>query len=127
MSTFFYNLRQFEEAGVEYPSDSWRWEREGIRELQRLTRDLNGDGIPETYGLLGVGGGSGRETYHFGYAAGGGPLFSPDATKFLGNSDAVRTALQFLQDLAHVHRVRLPKSGNYSEFGTQQTATMLWG
>ncbi|MGI6083253.1 MAG: ABC transporter substrate-binding protein [Limnochordia bacterium] len=127
VSTFFYNVRQFEEAGVGYPSDNWRWEREGTRELQRLTRDLNGDGVPEMYGLLGVGGGSGRETYHFGYAAGGGPLFSPDGTKFLGNSDAVRAALQFLQDLGHVHRVMAPKSGNYSEFGTQKTATMLWG
>jgi multiple sugar transport system substrate-binding protein len=127
VSTFFYNTRQFEEAGVPYPSDAWKWEREGTRELQRLTRDKDGDGVPETYGLLGIGGGSGREVYPFGYAAGGGPLFSPDGTRFLGNSEAVRDALQFAHDLAHAHRVMPANSGGYADFGRQKTASMLWG
>lgn len=95
--------------------------------LKQLARDRDGDGIPETHGLVRIDGGLGREVYTFGYAAGGGPLFSPDGTRFLGHTDAVKESLQFVHDLAHVHRA-MPASGTgWTDFGNENAASMLWG
>lgn len=127
VSTFFYNKNLFNEAGVPAPSPEWSWEVEGTRELQRLTRDRDGDGSPEVYGLVRIDGGSGREIFPFFYAAGGGPLFSADGTRFLGNSDAVRDALQFVYDLARVHQVMPASGSSWTNFGQQSAAAMLWG
>lgn len=127
VSTFFYNTRLFNESGVPFPTADWSWEVEGTRELARMTRDLNGDGTPDTWGIVRIDGGAGRETFHFGYAAGGGPLFSPDGTTFRGNSDAVKDALQFIHDLAHVHQVMPAQGSSWTNFGEQTAASMMWG
>ncbi len=127
VSSYFYNKRLFNESGVPFPTADWSWEQEGTQEIPRMTRDQNGDGTPETWGIVRIDGGLGRETYHFSYAAGGGPLFSQDGTKFLGNSDAVKDALQFIHDLAHVHQAMPAQGTGWTNFGEQTAASMMWG
>jgi multiple sugar transport system substrate-binding protein len=126
-SMYYYNKQLFDEKGVPAPNPNWSWEREGISELKKLSVDLNGDGVPDQWGLGAVDGGAGNELYPFIYSAGGGPLFNEDGRKFLGNNPATRDALQFLQDLAQVHRVMNPIVGGWGEFAQQRAASLLWG
>ena len=127
VSTFFYNKTHFNESGVPAPTADWTWEVEGTRELQQLTRDRDGDGTPEVWGLVRIDGGLGREVYHFGYAASGQPLFSPDGTRFMGNTEAVRDALQFVRDLARVYQVMPAQGSSWNNFAEQSASSMLWG
>jgi multiple sugar transport system substrate-binding protein len=46
----YYNRDLFEAAGLAYPADKWHWD-EFLAVAQALTRDLNGDGRIDQYGL----------------------------------------------------------------------------
>jgi multiple sugar transport system substrate-binding protein len=46
----FYNKRLFDQAGLAYPNDRWTWD-EFLRTALALTRDTDGDGQTDQYGL----------------------------------------------------------------------------
>jgi multiple sugar transport system substrate-binding protein len=47
----YYNRTLFEAAGLPYPDSAWTWETM-IEDARRLTKDSDGDGVPETYGIF---------------------------------------------------------------------------
>ncbi len=47
----YYNRELFDAAGVPYPDTAWTW-GEMIERARRLTRDADGDGTPEQYGVF---------------------------------------------------------------------------
>jgi multiple sugar transport system substrate-binding protein len=46
----YYNADLFDVAGLPYPADGWTWD-DFLSSAQALTRDLNGDGTVDQYGL----------------------------------------------------------------------------
>lgn len=46
----YYNQDLFDEAGVPYPADDWTW-AEFLEKARALTRDVDGDGSVDQYGL----------------------------------------------------------------------------
>lgn len=46
----YYNKNLFDQAGVAYPATDWNWE-DFLSTAQQLTRDLDGDGQTDQYGL----------------------------------------------------------------------------
>jgi multiple sugar transport system substrate-binding protein len=47
----YYSRDAFDRAGLPYPDSSWTWETM-LSCARRLTRDANGDGTPEEYGIF---------------------------------------------------------------------------
>ena len=47
----YYNRMMFEAAGLPPPDSAWTWETM-VSFARRLTRDVDGDGTPETYGIF---------------------------------------------------------------------------
>ena len=47
----YYNRELFDAAGVPYPDTAWTW-GEMVERAKRLTRDADGDGTPERYGIF---------------------------------------------------------------------------
>ena len=46
----YYNQAMFDEAGLEYPTDDWTYE-DMFEAARKLTKDVNGDGETDQYGL----------------------------------------------------------------------------
>ena len=46
----YYNKDLFDEAGLDYPNDLWTWD-DMVRMARALTRDFDGDGVIDQYGL----------------------------------------------------------------------------
>jgi multiple sugar transport system substrate-binding protein len=46
----YFNKNLFDQAGVPYPADRWTWD-DFLATAQALTRDLDGDGRPDQFGL----------------------------------------------------------------------------
>lgn len=47
----FYNKKLFDEAGVSYPTENWTYD-DVLAAAQKLTKDTDGDGKPDQWGLL---------------------------------------------------------------------------
>jgi ABC-type glycerol-3-phosphate transport system substrate-binding protein len=47
----YYNRDLFDAAGLPYPDSAWTWETM-LSMARRLTRDTDGDGAPDTYGIF---------------------------------------------------------------------------
>jgi ABC-type glycerol-3-phosphate transport system substrate-binding protein len=47
----YYNKEMFDAAGVQMPDTSWTWD-DMLAGARRLTRDVDGDGVPDTYGIF---------------------------------------------------------------------------
>ncbi len=97
------NIELFEAAGVALPEPDWTWD-DFLSIAQRLTRDTNGDGRPETFGTLL------RRVFYLWQPwvwAAGGDVLSPDGRRATGYLDSPETelAIRFLTDLVKVHRV----------------------
>jgi multiple sugar transport system substrate-binding protein len=46
----YYNRAMFRDAGIATPDSTWNWD-DMLRIARRLTRDTNGDGLPDRYGM----------------------------------------------------------------------------
>ena len=99
----YYNKALFDQAGLAYPSDDWTWD-EFLQTAQALTRDLDGDGATDQFGL-------GTEVSIFRVAPfiwqNGGELVDSqfEPTRLAINSRPAREAIQFFVDLQVRHRV----------------------
>ncbi|MGH2543378.1 MAG: ABC transporter substrate-binding protein [Ardenticatenaceae bacterium] len=99
----YYNKELFDAAGVPYPSDDWTWE-EFLETAQALTKDTDGDGQTDQYGL-------GTEPSIFRVAPfiwqNGGQLVDDleNPTRLAIDSPAAREAIQWYVDLQVKHHV----------------------
>jgi multiple sugar transport system substrate-binding protein len=46
----YYNKNLFDQANLPYPKNDWNWD-EFLEDAQALTRDLDGDGLPDQHGV----------------------------------------------------------------------------
>ena len=100
----FYNKDLFEQAGVPYPTGSWTWE-ELAQNAKKLTkRDSEGRAQQFGFGFPHVGGA--KAFCCFVYQAGGRTVDNEDdPTKFLMTEPEAIRGVQFMADLANVHKV----------------------
>ena len=128
----YYNKKVFDEFGVAYPPEDWTWEQL-LETAQTLTRDTDGDGKTDVWGLqLTANWTTGFE--YWVYAAGG-DLISEDGTSFVGHMDSPETinAVQFYADLYNVAKVSPPPAdfslwaGGNSEFDNGKAAMRIFG
>ncbi|NTV64105.1 MAG: extracellular solute-binding protein, partial [Oscillochloris sp.] len=77
----YYNKKIFDQFGVAYPKDGWTWD-DFLHTAQALTKDINGDGQSDIWGVqLTAAWSTGFEYWA---AAAGGQLVSPDGSGFVG-------------------------------------------
>lgn len=130
----YYNKKLFNEARIPYPTTLWTWD-DFLRFAKLLTKDVDGDGIPEQYGTA-------FTNYYFYWIpwvwSAGSDVMSPDgirASDYL-NSPETEAALQFLIDLRLKHKVapdvgswiQAEKTGtNYALFATGKIAMYIDG
>ncbi|UCC73439.1 MAG: sugar ABC transporter substrate-binding protein [Gemmatimonadota bacterium] len=99
----YLNRDLFDEAGVPLPERDWTW-ADFLSIAQRLTRDVDGDGRPDTWGT------QVRRVFYLWQPwvwAAGGDVLSRDGRRATGYLDSpeTETAIRFLTDLVTVHRV----------------------
>lgn len=128
----YYNKRVFDRFGVPYPQDGWTWD-DFLATAQALTRDTDGDGQTDVWGIqLPATWTSGFEYW---VGAAGGKLISDDGTTFEGymNSPETVRAVKFYADLYHVYQVAPPPAdfslfgGGNAEFDNGQAAMRIFG
>ncbi|MBO0922589.1 sugar ABC transporter substrate-binding protein [Cellulomonas sp. zg-ZUI222] len=101
----YYNKDMFDAAGVEYPSAEWTWE-DAQAAMEQLT-------IPgEQWGYAGAGWWA--QWWSFAYQNGG-RIIDEDGLP-AANSPEVVEALQWANDLTHVHHV-VPTAAEYADMG----------
>lgn len=99
----YYNKKLFDEAGAPYPEDGWTWD-EFLDTAKKLTKDTDGDGKPDRYGL-------GTEASLFRVAPfvwqnGGELVDNPDApTKLTLDTQEAKEAVRFFTELQTKHHV----------------------
>lgn len=92
----YYNKGLFDESGIPYPDESWDWQIL-LGAAQSLTKDLDGDGEPEQFGIY----------FHTSWIfplfpwiwSNGGRILSKDRKKCVIDAPETVEALQFLADM----------------------------
>ncbi|NTU81708.1 MAG: sugar ABC transporter substrate-binding protein [Chloroflexales bacterium] len=110
----YYNKKLFDQYGVPYPQPGWSWD-DFLRTAQALTKDTDGDGTTDLWGVQLTG--NWTTGFEYWVAAAGGQLVSADGAGFLGYMDSPQSveALQFYHDLYHTYKVA-PIPANLSPF-----------
>jgi multiple sugar transport system substrate-binding protein len=95
----FYNKDLFDQAGIPYPDDDWTWD-DLLSTAKRLTRDTNGDGSIDVWGL-------GSVPWVESLLSRGGALVDDpvNPTRSLLSSPESIAALQWLADFSLRHKV----------------------
>lgn len=99
----YYNKKLFDDAKLPYPKDDWTWDQ-FVDTAKKLTKDTNGDGKPDQYGL-------GTEASIFRVAPfiwqnGGDVVDNPEApTKLTLDTPESKEAIQWFVDLQTKHHV----------------------
>lgn len=98
-TVLYYNKKLFDEAGVPYPSSEqpMTWD-ELLDTAAQLTKDTNGDGKPEQYGI-------GPLWWEGMVWGNGGEILSADRTEFMLDRPEATEALQFVSDVQNVHNL----------------------
>jgi multiple sugar transport system substrate-binding protein len=110
----YYNKKIFDRFSVPYPKEGWTWD-DFLRTAKALTKDTNGDGKTEIWGVELPG--AWPAGFEYWSAAAGGRLASPDGLGFVGYMDSPQNAeaLQFYVDLYHRYKVA-PIPANLNPF-----------
>ena len=120
----YYNKALFDAAGVDYPTPDWSWD-DFLRTAKALTRDTDGDGQIDQYGL-------GTEASIFRLApfvwqAGGDLIDDPAApTRLTLDTPEARAATQWFVDLQVEHRVVPDEVAEASEDSETRFRTAGW-
>jgi multiple sugar transport system substrate-binding protein len=99
----YYNKTMFDAAGLPYPDESWDWAKL-VEVGKKLTKDANGDGTPDQWGLY-------TETtdmenfYLSAIWQAGGDVLAPDGKSTVLGTDQAAAGVQFLQDLIWKDRI----------------------
>jgi multiple sugar transport system substrate-binding protein len=128
----YYNKKVFDQFGVPYPKDGWNWD-DLLATAQALTKDTNGDGKTDVWGIQLPA--TWTTGFEYWVNAAGGRLISEDGTKFVGYMDSpeVQEAVKFYADLYNVHKVAPPPAdlamwgGGNTEFDNGKAAMRLFG
>jgi len=128
----YYNKKLFDAAGVTYPKEDWTWD-DLLATAQQLTKDENGDGVPEVWGIQLPA--TWTTGFEYWIGAAGGKLISEDGKKYIGYMDSpeVIRAVQFYADLYNKYKVAPPPAdlnqfgGGNSEFDNGAAAMRLFG
>ncbi|PKL74187.1 MAG: sugar ABC transporter substrate-binding protein, partial [Candidatus Melainabacteria bacterium HGW-Melainabacteria-1] len=102
----FYNKALFKQANVPLPQADWTLD-EMVATAKQLTRDADGDGHPEQFGI------SFQDYFLFWFPyvwSAGGDLFNADRSRFTLSEPAALAGLQFAADLRHKHHVAPTKA-----------------
>ncbi len=128
----YYNKKLFDEYGIDYPTPDWNWD-DLLTIAQELTKDTDGDGQTDIWGIqLPATWTSGFEYW---VGAAGGSLISEDGTQFVGYMDSPETikAVQFYADLYNKYKVAPPPAdlnlfgGGNAEFDNGKAAMRIFG
>lgn len=96
----FYNKDLFREAGVDFPNENWSW-ADLLNAAKKLTRDTNGDGRVDQYGILAPDG-------YIAFAwiwQNGGSVLNEERTQSLIDQPAATEAVQWISDLINQEKV----------------------
>jgi len=110
----YYNKKMFDDAGVPYPDDTWDWNKL-VDVAKQLTKDTNGDGTPDQWGVYTETTDMENAWSSFVWQAGG-DILAPDGTKTALDSDQSAAGIQFLQDLIWKDKVS-PDPALFAETG----------
>jgi len=94
---FVFNADMFDEAGLAAPGPDWRWTDDFVEAAGALTRDTNGDGMPEVYGFS-----AGYHESHVAYGvlrSFGASVLDPSFRRPTFNSPEMSDFLHFWKDL----------------------------
>lgn len=128
----YFNKKLFDAAGVAYPEADWTWD-DLLATAQQLTKDEDGDGAPDVWGIQLPA--TWTTGFEYWVAAAGGKLISEDGKNFVGYMDSpeVIRAVQFYADLYNKYKVAPPPAdlnqfgGGNSEFDNGKAAMRLFG
>jgi multiple sugar transport system substrate-binding protein len=98
-TVIYYNKKLFDEAGEPYPSAEtpMNWDQ-FLQVAQKLTKDSNGDGKPEQYGMGPI--------WWEGFVwSNGGEVLNEDRTEFMMHKPEAAEAMQFAADLRNKYKV----------------------
>lgn len=99
-SVIYYNKDMFREQGVAMPTPDWTYD--DFREAAtQLTLDTDGDGTTDVYGYSGFS----RYAVTDGWVANNDGDYLDRSTMTWSPNDGAREAIEFLNDLIHVHEV----------------------
>lgn len=108
----------FNEAGVAYPDENWTWDH-FISEGRKLTKDTNGDGTIDQWGLNGL-----WRSLHIWIYQGGGQIWSPDWRESVMASPENVATMEFMWKLVNEYRVA-PAVDDRAMFDNLKSA-MVW-
>jgi len=97
----FYNKKMFDEAGLKYPDATWTWD-DLLEAAKKLTRDLDGDGKIDVWGLALYPNAFNR-VIPFIFQAGG-KIVNEDLSTSLGEPEAIE-GIKFYFDLHNKYKV----------------------
>lgn len=103
----FINQTLLEKEGIAIPDDDWTWD-EFYSLCDRLTRDTDGDGIIDQFGVYGYG-------WKEAFVANHCTLFTKDGQKCLLNQSPQIAAVQFVQKLSRLNRDADPDDKTFDE------------
>ena len=110
----FYNKKLFDAAGVAYPDDTWDWAKL-VEAGHKLTKDTNGDGKPDQWGLYTET--SDMENYWSSLVwQNGGDILAKDGKSTVLDSEQAVGGIQFLQDLIWKEKI-VPDPTLFAETG----------
>jgi multiple sugar transport system substrate-binding protein len=110
----YYNKAMFDAASIAYPDASWDWTKL-VDVSKQLTKDTNGDGTPEQWGVYTETTDMENAWSSFVWQAGG-DILSADGTKSALDTDQAAQGIQFLQDLIWKDKVS-PDPAIFAETG----------
>ena len=99
----YYNKSAFDDAGIAYPTDKWTWEEDFLTAAKAVTKDVNGDGLPDKYAISGDYGWAnpwGACVWDF-----GGEYYNADGTDFLLCKEPNYAGLAWYLSLIHTEHV----------------------
>ena len=110
----YYNKTMFDAASIAYPDGTWDWAKL-VEVAKQLTKDTNGDGTPDQWGVYTETTDMENAWSSFVWQAGG-DILSADGTKSALDTDQAAQGIQFLQDLIWKDKVS-PDPAIFAETG----------
>lgn len=122
--TWYYNKTLFHEAGLPLPHRDWTIQ-EWLEDVKKLTRDKNGDGKPDVYGVSMPGGWVYNMPWVWTFGAKYLDVNLPNREVAMArtNTPEFVEAMKFLQDVRHVLRVH---GGNFNQGTAAMKITGPW-
>ncbi len=119
---WMYNADMFKEAGIPSPYEIQKqgnWTQEKFIEIAgKITKDIDGDGVPDQYGCMFGGWGYREDFFPLVWMAGGKAFDNLQyPTKCLLNSPEAKKALQYAVDLVEKYKITPPPQMEASKLG----------